>query len=41
MKTESIPSSFHTFVVAPVLRLMDKISGRHVPKKRANAGRTA
>jgi hypothetical protein len=39
MKTA--PSAFHTFLIAPVLRLMDKMSGRHVPKKKANLGRTA
>src|SRR3954465_11812096 len=37
MKTA--PSAFHTFLIAPVLRLMDKMSGRHVPKKKANLGR--
>jgi hypothetical protein len=38
MKTEpKTPSVFHALLVAPVLRLMDKMSGRQVPKKKSNA----
>lgn len=37
------PSAFHEMFIAPVLRLMDKMSGRHVPgaKKKKPAPRQA
>ncbi len=35
------PGSFHRFLIAPVLRFMDKMSGRDVPvaKKKSNIAR--